>query len=328
MSHGEQTIALLGDVMLGRGVAHELAACDPEDLWSPELRDLLRSCDAVVLNLECCISERGEPTGLVPEKPFFFRGPPRATAALNAIGASFAGLANNHALDYGPEALLDTLDLLRGAGIAVAGAGPSLEEARRGVSIEAGALRLGIVAVSDHPAEFEAGEDQPGIAFGDLRDGVPDWLLGEIARLRDECDTVLAFVHWGPNMTEGPAAWQRRRAAELLEAGADAIAGHSAHVFHGVARGESGPLLFDLGDALDDYAVNAQLRNDLGIAAIWSPGGEPELELVGLALDFCHTRLAEGEEADWIGRRLKRACDELDTRIEPVGEQRFYIRTK
>ena len=84
-------------------------------------------------------------------------------------------------------------------------------------------------------------------------------------------------------------------AAALQEAGADLVAGHSAHVFHGVGWGARGPLLFDLGDALDDYRVDPRLRNDLGVMAIWRPGDpERELELVGLALDYCHTRLADG----------------------------------
>ena len=53
-----------------------------------------------------------------------------------------------------------------------------------------------------------------------------------------------------------------------------------------------------------------------------------EIELVGLALEFCRTRLAEGSEADWIGDRLERACGELDTRVERAGEQRFVIQPR
>jgi hypothetical protein len=176
--------------------------------------------------------------------------------------------------------------------------------------------------VSDHPEEFAAGGDSPGIAYADLPRGVPEWLGDELARLRAECDLVVAFPHWGPNMTTQPAPWQRKAAEEMQQAGADLVAGHSAHVFHGVAWAEPGPLLFDLGDALDDYAVDPVLRNDLGVMALWRPG---ELELVGLALDFCHTRLAEGPEAEWIAARLERACGELGTRVERTAEQRFAI---
>ena len=117
------TIGLLGDVMLGRGVAEHLAEVPPEDVWSAELRELCLDCDLVIGNLECCLSERGDPTTRIRGKPFFFRAPPRAVESLRAIGVAAVGLANNHALDFGDCALLDTLELLGEAGIAAAGAG-------------------------------------------------------------------------------------------------------------------------------------------------------------------------------------------------------------
>jgi poly-gamma-glutamate synthesis protein (capsule biosynthesis protein) len=320
------TIGLFGDVMLGRMVGKRLAEVAPEDLWATEIREICRGCDLVVCNLECCIATRGKPTGRVRGKPFFFRGPPAAVGSLEAIRAGAVGLANNHALDYGEAALLETLDLLGGAGIAVAGAGRDDDGARRGATARATATRVGLVAASDHPREFAASSDAPGIAYADLRHGVPEWLGAELARMRQECDLVIAFLHWGANMTSEPERWQRRAAGELQEAGADLVAGHSAHVFHGVGWNERGPLLYDLGDALDDYAVDPRLRNDLGVLTLWRPedaGGE--LELIGLALDFCHTRLAEGEEAEWIAARLHSACEGLGTGVERTAEGRFRV---
>jgi poly-gamma-glutamate synthesis protein (capsule biosynthesis protein) len=311
--------------MLGRSVGQRISGGQVEGLWAPEVREVCLACDALVLNLECCVSARGEPTRLIGDKPFFFRSPPPGVDALRAVGATVAGCANNHALDYGPEALIDTLQLVREAGVALTGAGVDEEEAHRGVVVQAGGTRLAVLALSDHPSEFAAREGSPGIAWADLARGVPDWVGVELARLRDAADLVLAFPHWGANMTERPTSWQRRDAAALLEAGADAVAGHSAHVFHGIELLPGGPVLYDLGDALDDYAVDPELRNDLGVIVLWRPGGSPRLELVGLALDFCHTRLAGGREADWIAARLARACEELDTTVERIGETRFAI---
>jgi poly-gamma-glutamate capsule biosynthesis protein CapA/YwtB (metallophosphatase superfamily) len=319
------TIGLLGDVMLGRKVAERLAARPALELWSPELQAACGACDALVLNLECCASDRGAPTSLIPDKPFFFRAPPGGIDALDAVGASVASVANNHVLDFGPDALTDTLVHLRRAGITAAGAGVAVTDARRGVVVPAGPLRLGVLALSDHPAEYAAGE-RPGIAHANLRDGLPDWVTGELRRLRSHADVVLAFPHWGPNMTTRPAAWQRERACELLGAGADAVAGHSAHVFHGVERIASGPVLYDLGGALDDYAVDAELRNDLGVLALWRPRAQPDLELIGLRLDFCRTEVANAGDADWIARRLDAACAELGSTIERVDEARFVVR--
>jgi poly-gamma-glutamate capsule biosynthesis protein CapA/YwtB (metallophosphatase superfamily) len=320
------TIGLLGDVMLGRSVADALREVAPEHLWGPAVREVAATCDAVICNLECCISDRGWRTERIPGKPFFFRGPPKATESLDAIGVRAVGLANNHALDYEVEALADTLERLRAAGIAFAGAGMDVDEARHGTVVVAGGLRVGVVAVSDHPEEFAAATGTPGIAYADLRQGIPAWLEAELVRVRAECDLLVAFPHWGFNMTSEPAGWQREAARALQDAGADVVAGHSAHVFHGVGWAARGPLAFDLGDALDDYRVDAELRNDLGVMALWRPrDADRELELIGLALDFCHTRLAEGADAEWIAARLEGACADLGTEVERSGEQRFVI---
>jgi poly-gamma-glutamate capsule biosynthesis protein CapA/YwtB (metallophosphatase superfamily) len=306
--------------MLGRAVGEQLAT-EPESAWSDEVVELTHSCDLVVANLECCLSERGRPTTLVGNKPFFFRGPPQMVRALEALGNVAVGLANNHAIDYGPEALLDTLDVLRAASIRVAGAAEDEARARLGVVVAG----VGLLSISDHPVEFAASARRPGIAHADLSRGVPEWIAEELTRLRGACELVVAFPHWGPNMTTAPAPWQRRVAAELQEHGADLVAGHSAHVFHGVGWGERGPLIYDLGDALDDYAVDSQRRNDLGVLALWGPGSPRELELIGLELEFCRTGLAHGAEADWIAARLETACRPLGATVERIGEQRFAV---
>ena len=321
------TIGLLGDVMLGRGVGEALDPGHPEAVWSPALRELAAECDAVVCNLECCLSERGRPTRRVRGKPFFFRGPPAAVGALGAIGVRVAGLANNHALDFEVEALADTLDVLADAGIATVGAGADAASARRAAVVDVDGSRLAVVAVSDHPPEYAAGGDEPGAAWADLWGGLPEWVVDELARARDAADRVVAFPHWGPNMSPRPGRWQRERAAELVAAGADLVAGHSAHVFHGVGRGPAAqPLLFDLGDAVDDYAIDPDLRNDLGLLALWRPDGEPDLELVGLHGRYAFTDLARGAEADWIARRLAKACGKLGTTVERTAEARFALR--
>ncbi len=321
------TIGLLGDVMLGRGVADRLAEVPAEDVWAPEVRELCRSCDLAVCNLECCLSSRGAATERIPGKPFFFRGPPEAVRSLRAIGVAAAGLANNHALDYETVALIDTLDLLGEAGIVVAGAGRDVAGARAGRLVEVAGERLGLIALADHPREFAAGVGRPGIAYADLRHGLPEWARAELSRIRESCDWLIAFVHWGPNMTTEPAPWQHRIGAELQAAGADLVAGHSAHVFHGVGWGSRGPLVFDLGDALDDYRVDSRLRNDLGVMAIWRPHDpEAELELIGLSLDYCRTDLAEGEDADWIAARLGRASANLGTGVQCLSAGRFRVR--
>jgi poly-gamma-glutamate capsule biosynthesis protein CapA/YwtB (metallophosphatase superfamily) len=315
------TLALAGDTMLGRSVRDRLVRDPAAPLFDAGVREAAAAADLFVLNLECCVSDRGErfPD---PRKPFFFRAPPVAAERLAELGVHAVTLANNHALDYDAIALLDTLEALGAAGIAVVGAGADEAAARAPIVLEGRGFRLRVVGVTDHPREYAAGADRPGVAFADLRHGgLPPWLV-EASGPDGGADAVLVTPHWGPNMHTEPVPHVRAAAADLVRAGATLVAGHSAHVFQGAA----GRVLFDLGDFIDDYAVDDGLRNDLG--ALWlvtiGSDGPARIEAVPLALDFCHTRLASRGEHQVVGRLLAERCTSLGTQVRDEGD-RFVV---
>jgi poly-gamma-glutamate capsule biosynthesis protein CapA/YwtB (metallophosphatase superfamily) len=303
-------LGLAGDTMLGRGVVEHLASKRPETLFAQEVVDAARDADLFVLNLECCISNRGAPWP-IPGKPFFFRAPPAAVEALSHLGVDCVTLANNHALDFGPEALLDTVRYLSDAGIASVGAGPDVQSARAPAILTANGFRLGVLGIADHPKDFAAGPDRPGIAFADLRTEVPGWLAELVHGTK--ADAVMVTPHWGPNMTSEPVPHVRAAARQIIGTGASLIAGHSAHVF----QGADGPILYDLGDFLDDYAVDPILRNDLGLMLFVTidEQGPVRLEAIPLKLDFCYTKLAQGEDAAWVRKRFTEACAAFGTEV-------------
>jgi poly-gamma-glutamate capsule biosynthesis protein CapA/YwtB (metallophosphatase superfamily) len=303
-------LALAGDTMLGRGVAERIATEGPDSVFAPELVAAVHEADLCVLNLECCISERGDPAA---GKVFRFRAPPASAEGLAHLGVDCVTLANNHALDFGPDALLDTFAHLESAGIARAGAGADLDEARTPVVLEAGGSRLGVIAASDHPADYAAALTRPGVAYADLgRPDLPEWLPETIRRL--DADAILVSPHWGPNMAAEPVAHVRAAARALLEAGATLVAGHSAHVFHGLDR----CVLYDLGDFLDDYAVDPKLRNDLGLLFLVDLDGN-RLEAIPLKLEFAYTRLADGGDFAWVRRRFREACAAFGREVADEG---------
>src|SRR5918992_2360581 len=310
------TLALAGDTMLGRGVGERLAADPGHALLADDAAEIARSADLFVLNLECCISERGARVQ-EPGKPFFFRAPPVAAERLAELGVACVTLANNHALDYGPIALRDTLARLREVGVAAAGAGLDVAAARAPVVLSAqSGVRVRVVAVTDHPSSFAAGVDRPGVAYGDLARGMPDW-LGRAVSPDADADLVLVSPHWGPNMRAAPVPHVRRAAAALEAAGATLVAGHSAHV----PQGPSGRTLFDLGDFLDDYAVDPVLRNDLGLLWLVTLDGRGpiRLEAAPLALDYCRTRLADAGEAAWVLSKFAERCAPFGTEVTVEG---------
>jgi poly-gamma-glutamate capsule biosynthesis protein CapA/YwtB (metallophosphatase superfamily) len=308
------TLALAGDTVLGRRVADRLAGgAPPHSLVHPAVVEAAREADLFVLNLECCVSDRGEPWPRT-DKPFFFRAPPVAVELLHHLGVDCVTLANNHALDFGQQALVDTFEHLSEAGIGWVGAGPDVVRARQPEVLTASnGFRLAVVGTTDHPGDFAAGPGGAGVAFADLRTETPGWLPAIVQEAKRAADAILVTPHWGPNMTSEPVPHVRRAAHDLLKAGATLVAGHSAHVFHGVQES----VLFDLGGFLDDYAVDPVLRNDLGLLffVTLDEDGPPRVEAFPLALDFCFTRPANDEEGSLIRRRFTAACRAMGTEV-------------
>jgi poly-gamma-glutamate synthesis protein (capsule biosynthesis protein) len=309
------TVALAGDTMLGRSVAPRLGRSD-RPLLAGDLREIARSADLFILNLECCISDRGERVRHLGKR-FFFRAPPQAAERLAEMGVSCVTLANNHARDFGPDALQDTLRHLRAAGIAAVGAGSDHVAAQAPAWLRAGDVRVRVVAVTDHPSADAAGPDRPGVAFADLAgDVLPPWLRSACA-VGPDADVVIVSPHWGPNMRAAPLPRVRRAAAVLEAAGATLVAGHSAHV----PQGPRGRTLFDLGDFIDDYAVDRELRNDLGL--LWlvtlDADGPRRVEGVPVYLDFAHTRLASEVEALLLLALLEERCAAVGSTVHRRG---------
>jgi poly-gamma-glutamate synthesis protein (capsule biosynthesis protein) len=308
------TIALAGDTMLGRGVGAEIDAVGPGGLVCGQICDLIRSADLAVVNLECCISSRGEP---FPGQRFCFRAPVQAARVLADLGVGCVTLANNHALDFGPLALADTIGHLQAAGIAVTGAGQCVARARAPAMLTAGGLTIAVLGVTDHPAGYAATAGHPGVAYADLRAGVPGWLTDQVQAAAARADVVLVSPHWGNKMTLRPPPYVRSAGSALTAAGPTLVAGHSAHLFHGVA----GRVLDDLGDFVDDYAVDPVHRNDLGLLFLVtvSEHGPEHVTAVPLRLHYARTEVAAGADRDMIAARFTRACADIGTTVSQTN---------
>jgi poly-gamma-glutamate capsule biosynthesis protein CapA/YwtB (metallophosphatase superfamily) len=316
------TVALAGDTMLGRSVGQRMVNEPFESFVDQQLREVTAAADLFVLNLECCVSDRGE-RWRAAGKPYFFRAPPRAAEFLSWLGVDCVTLANNHALDYGPLAMRDTRMHLGNAGILTVGAGVDVESARTARVIPVGEFMVGILGVTDHPADFAAGEDWAGVAYADLHRGFPRWLSNRVRSVADTVDVTIVTPHWGPNMTREPGDHIRTAARLLLEAGADLVAGHSAHVPHGVWP----PILYDMGDFIDDYAVDPRLRNDLGLLFLVTldTDGVMSLQVIPLKLEFCRTTLAAGADAAWLHRHFADACGRFGVAVDVRSDGRMDV---
>src|SRR5215210_9283906 len=306
------TMALLGDVMLGRGVNEALRTLRPEQPWGDVL-PLLGAADLRIINLECAITDHKQPWTRTP-KVFHFRADPSAVEVLRAARVNGCSLANNHTLDFEQRGLLDTLEHLKVAGIRYAGAGRSRKEAARPALLAARPAdrtsRVALLAFTNNEPPFAAGPDRPGTNYlpVSLEPDVLRRVEAAVTAVREAgADTIVFSNHWGPNMVQRPSALFRRFARAVVDRGVDVYYGHSAHVFQGVEIYRGKPILYDTGDFIDDYAIHPELRNDWSfLFRVSVEGGSfVRLELTPVKLRYARIGLATGKERERILERME-----------------------
>jgi poly-gamma-glutamate synthesis protein (capsule biosynthesis protein) len=261
-------IALTGDVMLGRLVDQYVIqnqSVRPEALWG-DVMPLLLSADCRLINLECIVSSQGAKWR--PDmKAFHFRAHPRALEFLRAARIEGVTLANNHVLDYGPDALVECLTLLDAAKIQRAGAGTTLDEALAPALFSLPQGSVAVMALTDNEPEWEASQTQPGVNYVSYdEEGLLEPYRSRIAlaliRARRRADLVIVSAHVGPNWGDPTLAMQTL-AHELVDMGADLYWGHSNHTPQGVELYKGRAILYSTGDFVDDYMIDKHERNDL-----------------------------------------------------------------
>jgi poly-gamma-glutamate synthesis protein (capsule biosynthesis protein) len=300
-------IGFVGDVMLGRNVNDRWQDGPVDGIWT-SMSGYLQSLDGLVVNLECCVSDRGRRR---PGRTYYFRADPDwAIPALEAANTSAATLANNHVLDYGSRALSDTGAQLSGADIAHAGAGSDRERALRPAVREIGGLTVAIVALTDQSPSYAAGAEKPGTAYTHLG-AAPARTRPLVSRALEDAraadpDLTIATLHWGPNWETTPSAGQQEFARWLVDHGVDVVHGHSAHVIQGVEVYRGRPIIYDAGDFVDDYVIKPDLHNDRSFCFELqvADGRVDALRLVPVEIEAESVRPAHEDAAAWLRDRM------------------------
>jgi poly-gamma-glutamate capsule biosynthesis protein CapA/YwtB (metallophosphatase superfamily) len=248
----ERTLLFVGDVMLSRGVGSRMEAQNNWTLPFEDVADTLRSADLRFCNLECPLSDRGRNLHHL----YSFRADPLALEGLKAAGFNVISQANNHAYDWGPQALLDSLERLRTAGIRPVGAGQNDLAAHYPALVNVGGLRVAFLAyVEIDPKEAMAGVDRPGVAWLE-----PARVLADIHFARPLADLVIVCPHWGVEYALKPTRNQMELAHQMIDAGADLIVGSHPHVVQPLEPYHDRWIAYSLGNFVFDQKNPATHR--------------------------------------------------------------------
>ena len=347
-SDGKLTLMAVGDIHIKRP--------DPLSIFG-DTAEVLARADVLLGNQEGPVSDRGEP--LLAKRSVgsvCLRAPVGSIAAEAEIGFSAMTLANNHTMDYGPEALLQTRDLLHAHGIATAGAGADAKEAHTPAIIECNGVRIAMLGyTSVFPVSgFAAGDGQPGVATVRVstsyqappsvpyQPGTPAVTLtvpqgddmrqmaDDIAGAADDADLVVVQFHWGVAGYAHPIGYMKEMARFAVDAGADLILGNHAHVLQGLEVYR---------DALICYCLNHfafETNPGRTVAANW-PTGDESLILqseirdkafvrhsLGLAVldeENNNLKMADAERRASITQTLEELSEDFGTVFRIEGDQ-------
>ncbi len=295
-------VAATGDINLDRALGAIIAG-GRVDFPFEQVAPILQAADISVGNFESALGDVGEPAN----KSYAFRSPPVAAESVARAGFDVVTLANNHALDYGPDALLQGLELLRAQQLATIGAGPDAAAARSPAILESNGLRLAFlgyvqVPVEGNPPYFDtstwtATDATPGLAWAK-----PDEIAADVRAARAQSDLVIVVLHSGMEYVSAPSPEQMAASYAAIDAGASLVIGHHAHILQGVEFYNGGVIVYGLAN----FAFNIIGPPESAILRAWlDKDGVRTIEFVPvLVQENGQPRLADENEAALIRKSI------------------------
>ncbi len=260
-------VLVVGDIMLGRGVATPEAPVSPLRF----LADRIERADIAVGTLESTLSDNGEPQQ--PNDDSFF-APPGTLSGLERLGFDALSLANNHTGDFGPVAFDETVRAFRGRRIQSFGAGRDLAGASRAAVVRRNGVSFGFVGFNAIGETPMATPDSPGALSvrmpprtGPLQQPDLDHVTGVVRRLADRVDVVVALPHWGDQYTHAPEPIQSQVGRALVRAGADLVVGGHPHWVQGLERVGDAVIAHSLGNLVFDMDFMEQTMEGVMLLA-------------------------------------------------------------
>jgi poly-gamma-glutamate capsule biosynthesis protein CapA/YwtB (metallophosphatase superfamily) len=303
-------LTAVGDIMLNRSLGYNLVRGDRLYPFTGVVA-ALQAADITVGNLECALGDIGEPA----PKAYPFRAPPEAAESLALAGFDILSLANNHAMDYGPEALLQGIGLLEAQNIATIGAGANSQAARAPHIMTVHGIRLAFLGYVNVPVEWrgfdtrvwEATAGSPGLAWGD-----PEIIAADVAAIRPDVDLVIVILHSGYEYIAEPSPDQVAAARAAVAAGADLVIGHHAHILQGIEFYQGKVIAYGLGN----FAFDIDGDPETALLNVWlDRQGVRQIEIVPAIVRFGgQPRLAHEWEAPAIRQQVYNLTRALNPR--------------
>lgn len=244
------TLAFAGDICLQTAT---IAAYDQgglDGLIAKELVERMKNADLAMANQEFTFSNRGE---AMKDKQYTFRANPSYVTVFQQLGLDVVTLANNHALDFGIEALKDSFTTLEGADISYVGAGETLNRAKQIEYKEVNGIKFAFIGASRviPVVDWNATSKKPGM----MTTYDPTLALEQIKLAEETADYTIIYVHWGLERKDFPEKYQKTMARQYIDAGADFVVGSHSHCMQGIEFYKEKPIVYSLGNFIFNRTI-------------------------------------------------------------------------
>jgi poly-gamma-glutamate capsule biosynthesis protein CapA/YwtB (metallophosphatase superfamily) len=244
MQRAQETVSFCaaGDIMLDRGVKKHMLG---KGGFYPfrDITGFIKRHDLSFCNLEGPVSARGK------KKPklYSFRFDPALMEGLGVSGFNMFSLANNHILDYGGRALLDTVEFMEEKNYFYSGAGKNKQEASAARYREINGIKFAFIANVDMYLSREKGSSPQAFERSGLNE-----ISAVIREAKKNADYVIVSFHWGEEYKNYPAKRQQEYGRACVDSGADLVIGHHPHVMQGIEKYKGKIILYSLGNFIFD----------------------------------------------------------------------------
>ncbi len=284
----ETVMVFAGDVYLSDYVLNKYNKKDIDGILSKDLQAEFQNSDIAMVNEEFPFSKRGT---AMKDKQYTFRIDPKWVQILSDMNVDIVTLANNHSLDFGEKALLDTFDTLNAAGISYVGAGHTIDEAKETKYFETNGKTIAILGASRviPVPEWNAGTNKAGL----FTTYDPAALVTEIKTAEDQSDFVVVYVHWGIERDTKPKDYQRNLAKQYIDAGADLVIGSHPHVLQGIEYYKDVPIVYSLGN----FMFYNSIEQTALLKAVVNENNELKLQLIPCKASDARTFIVDNTKA-------------------------------
>jgi len=239
------TLFAVGDIVLDLGVKVSILNHSPIFPFE-KIIFLLHTGDLVFGNLESSLSDQQITSNL--RKRIHFSGITDGVMGLKYAGFNILNLANNHIMDFGKGAMLDTFRILKENNIKYIGTGNNLNEARKPVIFNIKGISVGFLGYASPDCETNAELNKAGTAPSKI-----DLMIEDVSKLKNEVDIVIVSIHRGLEFVYYPLPEHQRECRRLIEEGVDVILCHHPHVPQGIEIYRGGVIAYSLGEFISDF---------------------------------------------------------------------------